>query len=71
MHDDSPRRRSSTKRHVVKHMWMMRSSCGQLAPFYGCAFTRERLLADISARSLKANHATPVRVAVTMIGSHP
>lgn len=53
------------KEKVIKQMWMMCSSCGQIAPFYGAAFTRQRLLADIAARGLKANHVRPVRVSVT------
>ena len=46
-------------------MWMMRGPSGGPAPFYGCAFSKKTLLADIRVMRLAPDsNYKPMRVGV-------
>jgi hypothetical protein len=48
------------------YVWMLRGPSGGVAPFYGFAFTRKRLMAECKSRGLSPDSAyKPVRVLVT------
>ena len=45
-------------------MWMMRGPSGDVAPFYGVAFTRKNLMEHLAISRLTAPGCKPVRVTV-------
>ena len=47
-------------------LWMMQGPKGQIAPFYGCAFTKKELLYRVEQdKRLPTLGCKPVRVTVT------